>query len=262
MSQSIAEQGASPQGQTPPVSDDDETANGTTATGDDTSFDLSHLVRIVESLIFVAEQPVKAQRLARVVGCTVPQVRTAIERLQQDYRERGIELAEVAGGYRFRSSPACGPQVQDFLAQRPVKLSRAQLETLSIVAYRQPVTRPEMDEIRGVDCASSAKVLLERGFVKILGRKEEAGRPLLYGTTEHFLQFFGLGSLKELPTLSEFTELTAESKSLFERRMGEPLNTSAPNAPVADTAEQNGESAASPPPAHGDLEDVDHDIQT
>jgi segregation and condensation protein B len=104
-----------------------------------------------------------------------------------------------------------------------VRLTRAQVETLSIVAYRQPVTRPEIDDIRGVDSGSSLKILLDRGLLKILGKKEEAGRPLIYGTTPQFLEFFGLGSLRDLPTLREFSELSDESKALFERRSGEPL---------------------------------------
>jgi segregation and condensation protein B len=107
--------------------------------------------------------------------------------------------------------------------QKPTRLSRAQLEALSIIAYRQPVTRPEIDDVRGVDSGSALKLLLERNLIKIIGKKEEAGRPLLYGTSTDFLELFGLKNLRDLPTLREFSELTQESRDIFERRIGEPL---------------------------------------
>ena len=120
--------------------------------------------------------------------------------------------------------------MRELVARRPVRLTRAQLETLSIVSYRQPVTRPEVDEIRGVDSGSALKVLSERGLLRVLGRKDEPGRPLLYGTSKLFLEFFGLKSLGDLPTLKEFTELSEESRGIFERRMGEPLDLAAVEA--------------------------------
>ncbi len=101
--------------------------------------------------------------------------------------------------------------VRQLLAGRPVKLSRAQLETLAIIAYRQPITRPEVDEIRGVDSGGTVKALLDRGLIRVLGKKEEPGRPMLYGTTKEFLEFFNLKDLKDLPTLREFYELNEES---------------------------------------------------
>ncbi len=102
---------------------------------------------------------------------------------------------------------------------KPVKLTRAQIETLSIVAYRQPITRPEIDDVRGVDSGSALKVLLERNLVRMIGRKDEPGRPLLYGTTTGFLEFFGLRSLRELPALREYTELSPESQATLLREM-------------------------------------------
>jgi segregation and condensation protein B len=104
-----------------------------------------------------------------------------------------------------------------------VKLTRAQIETLAIAAYRQPITRPEIDEIRGVDSGATLKLLLERDLVRILGKKDEPGRPLLYGTTNHFLEFFNMKSLKDLPTLREFTELSDESRRVAEAELGEVL---------------------------------------
>jgi hypothetical protein len=111
--------------------------------------------------------------------------------------------------------------VRDLTKQKPVKLSRAQVETLAIIAYRQPVTRPEIDDVRGVDSGPVLKVLLERDLVRILGKRDEPGRPLIYGTTNVFLEFFGLKSLKDLPTLREFTELTEESREEYEDELGE-----------------------------------------
>ena len=98
-----------------------------------------------------------------------------------------------------------------------MRLSRAALETLAIIAYRQPLTRPEVDDLRGVDCGGVLKLLLERGLVKIIGKKDEPGRPLLYGTTSAFLELFGLKSLRDLPTLRQFTELTEESQVVLDR---------------------------------------------
>jgi len=130
---------------------------------------------------------------------------------------------EIAGGFQFRTSPRFAPFVRMLVQQKPTKLSRAQLEVLSIIAYRQPVTRPEIDDVRGVDSGSGLKLLLERNLIKIIGKKEEAGRPLLYATTQEFLELFGLKNLRDLPTLREFAELNQESRDIFERRIGEAL---------------------------------------
>ncbi|MBW2461072.1 MAG: SMC-Scp complex subunit ScpB [Deltaproteobacteria bacterium] len=179
---------------------------------------------IVESLVFVADAPVSANRLARYARVKAAQVKEALAALQKVYEGRGIELVEVGPGWQFRSSTANAPWVRRFVAQKPVRLTRAQLETMSIIGYRQPVTRPEIDDIRGVDCGSSLKVLLERGLIKILGRKEEPGRPLIYGTTPFFLEFFGLRALADLPTLREFSDLSDESRSFFERKIGDQFD--------------------------------------
>ena len=111
-----------------------------------------------------------------------------------------------------------------------MRLSRAQLETLAIVAYRQPITRPEIDEIRGVDSSATLRLLLDRSLIRVLGKKEEVGRPMLYGTTKEFLDFFSLGDLRELPTLREYSELTAESRKVMSDRLGIDLD-----APPIDT---------------------------
>jgi segregation and condensation protein B len=181
----------------------------------------AQLKRVIESLIFVSDQIITALQLARLVKVKQAEVRELIAEISADYEGRGIELIEVAGGYQFRSAAASAPFVRDLVSQRPVRLTRAQLETLALIAYRQPITRPEIDDVRGVDSGSAIKVLLDRDLVKILGRKDEAGRPLLYGTSAYFLEFFSMKTMQDLPTLREFTELNQEHRELFQRKTGE-----------------------------------------
>jgi segregation and condensation protein B len=170
------------------------------------------LKSIIESLLFASDKPLPIRRLVELTGeRMIEMVTAAIEALRADYADRGVVLHEVAGGYQFRTNPINAHWVQQLVAGKPVKLSRAQLETLAICAYRQPITRPEIDEIRGVDSGATLKALLDRSLVRVLGKKEEAGRPMLYGTTKEFLEFFNLKDLKDLPTLREFYELNAES---------------------------------------------------
>jgi segregation and condensation protein B len=184
---------------------------------------LSDLKGALEALILVSDKPVPAMRLARLTRQDLGHVRRALGELAEDYRGRGIALDEIAGGYQFRTSPRYAPFVRSLTQQKPVKLTRAQLEVLAIIAYRQPVTRPEIDDVRGVDSGSAIKVLLERDVIKIIGKRDDAGRPMLYATTNDFLELFGLKALRDLPTLKEFAELTPESRDIYERRIGEPL---------------------------------------
>lgn len=205
----------------------------------------ARLKQALEALIFVSERVVTAVQLGRALKAKVVLVRELIAELMQDYQGRGIELCELAGGYQFRSAPACAPFVREYVAQKPVRLTRAQLETLALVCYRQPITRPEVDDIRGVDSGSAMRVLLERNLIKMLGRKDEPGRPLLYGTTPHFLAFFGMRSLKDLPTLREFTELSDENRALFKRKTGEDVGAAeAALAEAEEAARADGEAEA------------------
>ena len=185
--------------------------------------DRTRMKAVLESLIFVSERTVTAVQLGRAAKMKTALVRELVAELTLEYASRGIELIEVAGGYQFRSAPACAEFVREFVAQKPVRLTSAQLETLALIAYRQPMTRPEIDDVRGVDSGSAMRVLLERNLIKMLGRKDEPGRPLLYGTTGYFLEFFGMRSLKDLPTLREFTDLSEESRALFKRKTGEAI---------------------------------------
>ena len=170
------------------------------------------LKSIAESLLFASDKPLSLKRIQELTGeLDVEKVRAAVEWLRADYADRGVVLHEVSGGYQFRTHPLNAFWVQQLIAGRPVRLTRAQLETLAIVGYRQPITRAEIDEIRGVDSGGTLKVLLDRTLVRVMGKKEEPGRPMLYGTTKEFLEFFNLRDLKDLPTLREFHELSEES---------------------------------------------------
>ena len=173
---------------------------------------------IVESLLFASDRPLALVQLRHLTGeRNLGAIQAALDSLVEDYKDRGVVLGELAGGYQFRTHPTAAEHVQRLIAGRPVRLSRAQLETLAIIAYRQPVTRPEIDEIRGVDCGGTLKLLLDRSLIRVLGKKEEPGRPLLYGTSKEFLEFFNLKDLRDLPTLREFHELTEESMRVVEK---------------------------------------------
>jgi len=211
----------------------------------------SRLKGLLEALIFVADKPIPLNDLVKTTGADRRLVRTLLDELSREYEGRGIRLQEVANGFLFRTSAEYAPFLRDKAAKKPVRMTRAQLETLAIIAYRQPLTRPEIDEIRGVDSGAVLKMLLERELVRILGKRDEPGRPLLYGTTSFFLEFFGLKSLKDLPTLRELTELTEESRRILEQKLGdealadpEPTNEGSP-AEGATSATEPNESASS-----------------
>jgi len=179
----------------------------------------------IEALLFVSRAPLTSVALADLVGCDQAVLREAMARLTDRYAEgrSGIVLAEVAGGYQLRSAESEKQRVRRLLGIKPQRLTRAAMETLALVAYRQPTTRPEIEAVRGVDCGAVLKALLERGMLRILGKKEEPGRPLLYGTTKEFLALFGLNTLSALPTLREFRELSEENRNVVERETtGEP----------------------------------------
>jgi segregation and condensation protein B len=187
------------------------------------ALDQQDLKGALESLILVSDKPIAAMRLARLTRQDLILVKQKLEELRHEYRGRGIVLDEIAGGFQFRTSGRFAPFVRNLVQQKPQKLSRAQLEVLAIIAYRQPVTRPELEDVRGVDSGSALKVLLERNIIKIIGKRDDVGRPMLYATTSEFLELFGLNTLRELPTLKEFAELTPESRDIYERRIGEPV---------------------------------------
>jgi len=177
---------------------------------------------VVESLLFVSDKPLTLDQLFESSGIDRELITKALDQLGGIHREgvSGIVLYEVAGGWQFRTDPHSAEYVRRFLQVKPQRLTRAAVETLAIIAYRQPVTRPEVEDIRGVDCGAVLKALLDRKLVKILGKKEEVGRPILYGTTREFLEFFALKDLSSLPTLREFHELTQEHQDIVEKESG------------------------------------------
>jgi segregation and condensation protein B len=183
--------------------------------------DGSRLLSIIESLLFASDKPLGLPDLKRLLGeRDSKKVAAAVEELIQQRKGAGVEVATLSNGWALRTPPDNATWVSRLLVGRPIRLSRAMLETLAIVAYRQPVTRPEIDDIRGVDCGPVLKTLLDRGLVRIIGKKEEVGRPMLYGTTPEFLRIFNLRELAELPTLREFYDLTAEDQSRVESEHG------------------------------------------
>jgi segregation and condensation protein B len=177
------------------------------------------LKAILESLLFAAGEPVALAQLANALD-NVPRdaIRKALAEMAVTYAsgDRGIVLEEIAGGYQLRTPKEHALYVRRLLAAKPPRLSRPLLETLSIVAYRQPVTRPEIEQLRGVDSGGVLDTLIERSLIKIARRKEAPGRPMMYATTVEFLELFGLKDLENLPDLAEFRALEdepAESRS-------------------------------------------------
>ena len=191
------------------------------------------LESILESLVFASDRPLTLLDFKRLVGeRDAKKLTAALEAVQARHRGSGIELASTAGGWQFRTSAENAAWVAKLVAGRPARLSRAMLETLAIVAYRQPITRPEIDEIRGVDCGPVLKTLLDRALIRMIGKKEEVGRPILYGTSTEFLRTFSLKDLTELPTLRQFHELGAAEQAKVDAEAplpaGEPGASGAP----------------------------------
>jgi segregation and condensation protein B len=176
---------------------------------------------VVEALLFAAEKPLDLGQLEETTRFSRALLEGALAALSQRYAPGagGIALVNVGGlqgRYHLRTDPQVGAYVRRMLQVRPMRLTRAALETLAIVAYRQPATRPEIEDLRGVDCGAVTRALLERKLIRILGKKDEPGRPLLYGTTREFLELFNLRDLTQLPTLREFQELSEESRKIVE----------------------------------------------
>ena len=166
---------------------------------------------ILESLLFVADGPQSVQRLAEVLDPVDKElIHELLHELWQDFeaQNRGIRLVEVAGGYQLRTPKANAEAVKKFLGGRPARMGKATLETLAIVAYRQPITKAEIEAIRGVDVDGVITTLLERNLIRAVARKDVPGRPFLYGTTLEFLQLFNLKDLSQLPTLKEMEEIS------------------------------------------------------
>ncbi|MGH2499670.1 MAG: SMC-Scp complex subunit ScpB [Candidatus Limnocylindria bacterium] len=162
--------------------------------------DRSQLAQVVEAILFVAEKPVGRAELARVCGATPRAVEAALLELGSHYEGSGLRLQHDGDDWQIVTSPAAAPSVAAYLGADRLRLSPAALETLAVVAYRQPVTRADVEAIRGVNCDQTIYTLASRRLIEERGRREAPGRPILYGTTWEFLECFGLASLEELPS--------------------------------------------------------------
>ena len=217
---------------------------------------MDDIKNILESLLFAADEPLSIDRLKTIVtGAESQELREALEELAADYERRqgGFFLKEVAGGYQIRTRPEYKEYIKRLLQPRPLRLSKPALETLAIIAYKQPVIRSDVEHIRGVDCGGVLRVLLERKFIRVLGRKEIPGRPLIYATTKRFLEVFDLKNLKDLPTpkeIEEFGSALAEEMDETERK----------EEATEISSEDTGETAASPLPVES--EDPAENLQT
>ena len=182
------------------------------------------LSAVIESIVFTAESALSLDRLCEMLSeFERDDIRAALAALIESYEERagGIHLVEIAGGWQFRTRPGFQQYVTRHIKAKSARFSQSALETLAIVAYRQPITRAEVEHLRGVDCGGVLKSLLEKRLVKILGKKDIPGRPLIYGTSKEFLEIFGLKDLKSLPTLKEIQAL--DEVPHFERQEELPL---------------------------------------
>ena len=172
---------------------------------------VEELKPIIESLIYVSEEPITVKQLASLLdGESVDDIQTATDQLVEEFDARagGLELRQLAGGYRITTRPEHSEYVRRYLKSQPsARLSLAALETLAVIAYKQPITIPEILEIRGVTSTSAIKTLLDRRLIVAKGHKQVVGRPMLYGTSKDFLIHFGLNDLSELPNLEDFEDL-------------------------------------------------------
>jgi segregation and condensation protein B len=175
---------------------------------------MEDIKNIIESLLFVSEDPLTIANIKNVLDIEDPkEIRAALQDLTIDYERRNgaFLLHEVAGGYQIRTRPEYNQWIKRLIQPKAPRLSKAALETLAIIAYKQPIIRSDVEHIRGVDCGGVIRILLERKLVRVLGRKEIPGRPLIYGTTKQFLEVFDLKNLRDLPTPKEIEELRASA---------------------------------------------------
>ncbi len=195
----------------------------------------------VEAIVLASDEPVSLKKLRELLGDAIASadIRSALADLETAYRERGIRFVEVAGGWQFRTAPEHAELVRRLWQVKAPRLSRSALETLAIIAYRQPTTRAEIEALRGVKVSSQMIAMLqERGWIKVLGRKEVPGRPHLYGTGKQFLIDFGLGSLQELPDSTQLMD-EDEIQQLVSGPFATPPADDASQQPESEHAEQS-----------------------
>ena len=204
----------------------------------------------LEAIIYAADEPVTVEQLADATGVEKPAVRAALDELVASYvvEERGVEIRAVAGGYKFYTKAQHHEVVRKFIKalRPPLRLTMPALETLAVISYKQPATLPEIQEIRGVNCAGVVKTLLEKRLITTAGRKPVIGRPILYRTSKEFLMRFGLSDLDELPSLKEFEQLARAALGSDEGiAPAEPEDAQAP----AESPEKSAAAAAGSDPA-------------
>jgi segregation and condensation protein B len=206
--------------------------------------------RIVEAVVLGSPEPIPPARIAELIPrCNPSQVRALVKQLNDEYSEqrRAFEIWEVAGGFQLRSLPEFAPYLRQLQKTRALRLSQAALETLAIVAYRQPVTRAEVEHVRGVDAGAVLRSLLERGLIRIAGHREVPGRPIVYATARRFLEVFGLAKLGDLPALREIADLPTEGDEDAEVT---PLAASESDRERAPDDDDEASAHAPAPPAH------------
>jgi segregation and condensation protein B len=226
---------------------------------------------IIEALIFASESPLAPEKIRAVFpDMEKKEIQEIIQQLMTDYQERqgGIQIQEVAGGFQFRTNSELGAWVKKLKSQKPQTLSPASLETLAIIAYKQPIVKSEIESIRGVDVGGPLKNLLEKKLIRIMGRKDVPGRPIIYGTTKKFLEVFNLRDLTDLPNLREFKELNRQpeiplesSEEMAQSRFEEfetefEEEKASDHAPIEQTGTGDGEGTDETP--DGVFPDDDH----
>lgn len=200
-----------------------------------------NLKQIIEAALFSFGEPLSTEKLLQLFPEAerpeAAEVREKIAELQEEYKEKSIELVRVASGYRFQAKPKYSPWLQRLWEKRPPKYTRAFLETLALIAYKQPITRGEIEEVRGVSVSSNIiKTLQEREWIKVVGYKEVPGKPALFGTTKQFLDYFNLKSLSQLPPLEELMDLDEIAKKI-DKELGFKVVSSESEQPQADQLE-------------------------
>ena len=196
-----------------------------------------NLKYIIESLLFVSDTPIMLKQIHYIMpDVKMSHIRKAVEALSQEYNERGgsFYLSNVAGGIQLRTRPVYKDWIKRFIKSRPMRLSRAALEALAIVAYKQPVTRSEVDKIRGVDSGAIMKTLVENKLIRIIGRKEVPGRPMIYTTSKRFLEVFDLNDLKDLPAPDDIEIDETEAMELNDNHVENPELNAEKSAPAND----------------------------
>lgn len=181
-----------------------------------------HLQCILEAILFAANKVLSLDALYNLLqedlAPSRPEIRVALTALMEAYQDKGISLVEVGGGYRFQTKKEYSAWVSRLWEEKPQKYSRAMLETLALIAYRQPITRGDIEEVRGVVVSSTImKTLQERNWIKVIGHRDVPGRPAMYGTTKQFLDYFNLKTLEELPSLSEIRDIDVISKEVSDQ---------------------------------------------